>query len=553
MDYKFSFGLKRLTVIFMLVGLVGIAWGFWSAPTTVEQAIEKANSGHHGADSHGVHNGGHESSHAKDEYTHSEDGHESDSDRDLDDGENSEGDSDRDLDDGENSEADTEADTESDSDGDLDDDENSEADTESDYDKDLDRDQNSDDGYESDSNGYSHQDYEEDNHHEIHSEHQTNDHGSAHGDASSHGKHLLHQLQNKPWASVYVAGLFFFFIALGTLAFYAVQRASQAGWPIVLFRVMEGITAYVIPGGIIVLIILLFSVFGYNHMFVWMDPDVVAHDEIIQNKTWYLNTPGFVIRAIVILAGWGLYRYFSRKFSLRQDISNAIDITYHKRNFKLAAGFLVFYIVSVSVMSWDWLMSIDPHWFSTLFGWYVFASMFVSGITVIALVTIYLKSKGYLEFVNSSHIHDLAKFMFGISIFWTYLWFSQFMLIWYANIPEEVTYFITRLEDYKVPFISLLVLNFIFPVLVLMNTDFKRTNYIVVVTGLVIVIGHYLDVYNMVMPGTVLDHWSFGVTEIGAFLFFLGLFVHIIFRALEKAPLLAKGDPLVEESKRFHY
>ena len=288
-------------------------------------------------------------------------------------------------------------------------------------------------------------------------------------------------------------------------------------------------------------------------MFVWMDPDVVAHDEIIQNKTWYLNLLGFVIRAIVILAGWGLYRYFSRKFSLRQDISNAIDITYHKRNFKLAAGFLVFYIVSVSVMSWDWLMSIDPHWFSTLFGWYVFASMFVSGITVIALVTIYLKSKGYLEFVNSSHIHDLAKFMFGISIFWTYLWFSQFMLIWYANIPEEVTYFITRLEDYKVPFISLLVLNFIFPVLVLMNTDFKRTNYIVVVTGLVIVIGHYLDVYNMVMPGTVLDQWSFGVTEIGAFLFFLGLFVHIVFRALEKAPLLAKGNPLVEESRRFHY
>ena len=539
MNYKFPFGLKRLTIIFMLVGLVGIAWGFWSAPTTVEQAVEKANSGHHGTDSHEV-------------QSH---GNELDSDDDLDDDENSEGDNESDYDgdlyEGENSEGEDE----SDYDGDLYEGENSEGDNESDYDGDLDEGENYEGENESDSDGeeYTHQDYEEDNHHEIHSEHQANGHGSAHGDTSSHGKHLLYQLQNKPWASVYVAGLFFFFIALGTLAFYAVQRASQAGWPIVLFRVMEGITAYVIPGGIIVLIILLFSVFGYNHMFVWMDPDVVAHDEIIQNKTWYLNTPGFVIRAIVILAGWGLYRYFSRKFSMRQDHSEASDINYHKRNFKLSAGFLVFYIVSVSVMSWDWLMSIDPHWFSTLFGWYVFASMFVSGITVIALVTIYLKSKGYLEFVNSSHIHDLAKFMFGISIFWTYLWFSQFMLIWYANIPEEVTYFITRLEDYKVPFISLLVLNFIFPVLVLMNTDFKRTNYIVVVTGLVIVIGHYLDVYNMVMPGTVLDQWSFGVTEIGAFLFFLGLFVHIIFRALEKAPLLAKGNPLVEESKRFHY
>ena len=106
-------------------------------------------------------------------------------------------------------------------------------------------------------------------------------------------------------------------------------------------------------------------------------------------------------------------------------------------------------------MSWDWIMSIDPHWFSTLFGWYVFASMFVSGITAIALVTIYLKSQGYLELVNDSHIHDLGKFMFGISVFWTYFWFSQFMLIWYSNIPEEVTYFITRIEDYNITFFGM--------------------------------------------------------------------------------------------------
>ncbi|MCY3997934.1 MAG: quinol:cytochrome C oxidoreductase [Flavobacteriaceae bacterium] len=383
----------------------------------------------------------------------------------------------------------------------------------------------------------------------------TNHHQSASDKKShdNHGKHLLHQFQNKPWAAVYVAALFFFFIALGTLAFYAVQRASQAGWPIVLYRVMESISAYVIPGGIIVFIILLFSVFGANHMFVWMDPKVVEHDVIIQNKTWYLNINGFILRALVILLGWGLYRTFVRKFSLKQDQDVYLAMNYHRKNFRLSAGFLVFYILSVSVMSWDWLMSIDPHWFSTLFGWYVFASMFVSGITVIAIMTIYLKSRGYLEFVNNSHIHDLAKFMFGISIFWTYLWFSQYMLIWYSNIPEEVTYFISRFEDYQLPFLSLLILNFLFPVLVLMNTDFKRINYIVVVTGIVIVIGHYLDVFNMVMPGTVGDQWSLGFVEIGAFAFFLGLFILIVFRSLEKAPLLAKEDPFTEESKRFHY
>lgn len=204
-------------------------------------------------------------------------------------------------------------------------------------------------------------------------------------------------------------------------------------------------------------------------------------------------------------------------------------------------------------MSWDWIMSIDPHWFSTLFGWYVFASMFVSGITAIALITIYLKSKGLLEFVNDSHIHDLGKFMFGVSVFWTYLWFSQFMLIWYSNIPEEVTYFITRIEDYNITFFGMIAMNFLFPLLILMNSDYKRTNYFIIMAGIVIILGHYLDVFNMIMPSAVGDQWFIGIPEVGGFLFFLGLFIYIVFTALTKAPLLAKGDPFMGESERFHY
>jgi Ni/Fe-hydrogenase subunit HybB-like protein len=282
-----------------------------------------------------------------------------------------------------------------------------------------------------------------------------------------------------------------------------------------------------------------------------MDPEVVAHDKLIAGKTGYLNTPFFLARAVFFLAGWSLYRFFSRKFSLAQDESK--DISNHKKNFRISAGFLVFYIVTESIMAWDWIMSIDPHWFSTLFGWYVFASMFVSGITAIALITIYLKSKGYLEFVNDSHIHDLGKFMFGISVFWTYLWFSQFMLIWYSNIPEEVTYFITRIEDYNLPFFGMVVMNFIFPLLILMNSDYKRINYFIVMAGIVILLGHYMDVFNMIMPSAVGDQWFIGAAEIGGFLFFLGLFVFVVFKELTKAPLLAKGDPYMGESERFHY
>lgn len=392
-----------------------------------------------------------------------------------------------------------------------------------------------------------------DDHHGGHGEADAHAVADSHGGEhdASHDEHLLHQLQNKPWAALYVGAFFFFMISLGVLAFYAIQRAAQAGWSPLLFRVMEGITAYLVPGGIIVFVILVLSVMHLNHLFVWMDPEVVAHDALIQGKSGYLNPVFFLIRAAIFLGGWIFYREYSRKLSLKQDESN--DNSNFKLNFRWSAGFLVFYLVTESMMSWDWIMSVDPHWFSTLFGWYVFASMFVSGITVIAMVTIYLKSKGLLPDVNNSHIHDLAKFMFGISIFWTYLWFSQFMLIWYSNIPEEVTYYVTRIEDFKLPFFGMVAMNFLFPVLLLMNSDYKRINWFVVLAGIVILSGHYLDIFNMIMPATVGDQWSIGIAEIGAVLFFAGLFIFWIFKALASAPLQPTRNPFIEESRHFHY
>src|SRR6056297_3628336 len=339
-------------------------------------------------------------------------------------------------------------------------------------------------------------------HDEGHSDdtsHAAETHDGAHD--AAHDEHLLHQLQNKPWAALYVAAFFFMMISLGVLAFYAIQRAAQAGWSPLLFRVMEGITAYLVPGGIIVFVILLLSTLHMNHMFVWMDAETVAHDKLLQGKAGYLNPTFFLIRAAIFLGGWIFYRQYSRKLSLAQDESN--DNSNFVKNFRWSAGFLVFYLITESMMSWDWIMSVDPHWFSTLFGWYVFASMFVSGITVIAMVTVYLTSKGYLTEVNDSHIHDLA--------------------------------------------------NFIFPLLVLMNSDYKRINWFVIMTGIVVLFGHYLDIFNMIMPATVGDQWYIGLPEIGGILFFGGLFVYWVFTALTKAPLQPKRNPFIEESRHFHY
>ncbi|MDT0643375.1 quinol:cytochrome C oxidoreductase [Zunongwangia sp. F363] len=374
----------------------------------------------------------------------------------------------------------------------------------------------------------------------------------AHGEhgETAHYEHVLHQLETKPWSALFVSAFFFFMIALGALVFYAIQFAAQAGWSPVLFRVIEGITSYLLPGSIIVALIVIFA---GTHFFPWQNEELVSEDKILQAKSGYLNFPFFVIRAIIYIVGWNLYRFFSRKFSLEQARATGDDLRPYKKSFKGAVFFLLFFIVTESMMAWDWFMSMTPHWYSTLFAWYVFASMFVSAITVIALVTILLRRAGYLSFVNDSHLHDLAKFMFAFSIFWTYLWFGQFMLIWYANIPEEVTYFILRIQEYNLLFFGMLVLNFVFPILLLMNSDYKRLPIIITIAGLVILVGHYIDIYLLIMPSTVGANWFFGIAEIGGLLFFLGLFILVVGSGLAKESLYPKGNPFLKESEHYHY
>ncbi len=376
-------------------------------------------------------------------------------------------------------------------------------------------------------------------------------HGGEAAHDPAHLEHVLHFLQNKPWAALYVAALFFLLISLGVLAFYAINRAAQAGWAPILFRVMEGITGYLPVGALIFFILLVCSGLHLNHLFIWMDPQVVAHDTIIQGKTGYLNVPMFLVRAAVYLLGWIAYRQITRKLSLQQDV--ATDNRPFIKAFKWSAGFLVFFLVSESMMSWDWVMSVDPHWVSTLFGWYVFGSFITCAIATIILVTVTLKGQGYLEHVNDSHLHDLAKYLFGFSIFWTYLWFSQYLLYWYSNIPEEVTYFVTRLQNFESIVLGMLAINFLLPLLILVDSDIKRKPWVVGTMSVVILIGHYMDFFNMIMPATVGDQWSIGAAEIGSLLFFFGLFTYVTFYTLTKAPLVEKRHPLMGESEHFHY
>jgi len=358
------------------------------------------------------------------------------------------------------------------------------------------------------------------------------------------------------WANLLVNGFFFFAIALGALFFYALQYAAEVGWSSQIKRLFEGMYAYLPVGAIVLLFVFLGATLHWNHLYHWMDKSLIEeggdnYDVIIANKSSYLNPVFFWVRTIVYLAVFLLFARWFRKKSLEEDRIGGTSI--HKLMYKRGALFLVFFAVFSSTLSWDWIMSIDAHWYSTLFGWYVFSGMWVGAIIFATILALWLKSQGLLSKVNDSHIHDLGKWMFAISMLWSYLWVSQFLLIWYSNIPEEVTYFMERIQgEYKLPFLTMFFINFAIPFYVLIARDAKRNPVFLVLTGCVIFIGHFVDTYLLVIPGTMFNHNHVGFLEIGMFLGFLGLFIFVVLRAISKAPLVPVNHPFLNESENHH-
>jgi hypothetical protein len=196
-------------------------------------------------------------------------------------------------------------------------------------------------------------------------------------------------------------------------------------------------------------------------------------------------------------------------------------------------------------------MSIDAHWFSTIYGWYVFIGMFVTSLAFMILLIWFLKRAGYLAFIRTEHIHDLGKLLFAFSVFWTYLWFSQYLLIWYGHIPEETAYFIQRHESFRFIFFLNLVLNFVVPFFGLMRLEAKRKLSWMAGIAAIVMIGHWIDYYQMVMPGSAGEHAGIGVLEISMTVLYAGLFIFIVFRSLAASPLLDRNDPFLEESLQY--
>lgn len=357
--------------------------------------------------------------------------------------------------------------------------------------------------------------------------------------------------QTRFWAVLLQNSLFFLLISLASVFILSATSLAQAAWIVSFRRIPEAIGSIVWILGIIAGAIMLTLVWTDNfHIYHWLEKGNIPHNSLNTLKNFFLSKPFFTVWTIVVISLWGWLGVKIRQLSLKQDAEPKGSTKTYWKNFNVSAGFVFVFALSLaSTIPWLWIMSIDSHWFSTMFSWYTFASSFVSGMSMIMLWILYTKRHGYLEIVNDEHIHDVGKFMFAFSIFWTYLWFSQFMLIWYANIPEETVYFKIRMHGpYKFFYWLNIILNFVCPILILMPRPNKRNYFVVVLVAVLIIFGHWIDFYQMIMPGTVGANWKMGWFELGILAGFVGLVIYLVSNKLSKAPMVPQNHPFLKET-----
>ena len=376
----------------------------------------------------------------------------------------------------------------------------------------------------------------------------------------------------RTFANLLLMGYYFACVCMAGVFFCAVQYVAQAGWSASLIRVPQAM-AKTLPIAALILLVIVLSGLFMTHQVVneegktviapylyklWAIKDVAVkgsenYDPIIAGKASFLNIPFFLVRVGGFLALYSLFGYLLVKYSRSEDEIGGM--TNYNLSFKISCIFLVIFGFTTPIFAFDTIMSLEAHWFSTMFGWYNFAAMWVTGLATMALIIILLKENGYLEWVNENHIHNFGQLIFGFSIFWTYVWFAQFLLIYYANLPEEAVYFYKRWEPEFQPWWWLnIIINFLCPVLILMMRDTKRMFAVVKYVCILILLGHWLDYYLMIMPGTVGGEGrGFSFEEIGIAIGFVGVFTFSVSSALSKFKALApKNHPFLDESLHHH-
>lgn len=382
------------------------------------------------------------------------------------------------------------------------------------------------------------------------------------------------ELHTRFWSNYLHNTVFFTGIAFISLFTIAAFMTAYSGWHTVVKRIWEAYSLFLVVG--LVLMIPLFAgVYGhFHHLYHWAaegvtDPTSSHYDALLDGKSSFLNSGWYTFGTIIIVGFWIFIAFKLRSFSIDEDQQGDAQFAYHRKMRFWAALFLPLAAFSSAAMIWQWVMSIDAHWYSTMFAWYSTASWFVAAMALTILTIIFLKSKGFLDTVTTEHLHDLGKYVFAISIFWAYLWFSQYMLIWYANVGEETWYFKHRMDNYPALFYGNLILNFVLPFFILMRNSTKRKYGSLAFVAILVLFGHWIDFFLMIKPGAWINaHDAIGgidpgtvfrsgftipgLLEIGTFIGFLAGFTLFFMTRLEKASLTPANDPYLEESLHHH-
>jgi Ni/Fe-hydrogenase subunit HybB-like protein len=344
-------------------------------------------------------------------------------------------------------------------------------------------------------------------------------------------------------AGLLLANFYFVSLALAGLIFISVHNLGAAGWPVLLRRVPEAMSAYLPLGAAGAAAVAL----GARFFYPWAAPGAA---ESLGGKAAYLNVGMYALRAAVIWAFWLYFRHRLVGVSRDQDRTGGADSV--RRAAVASAGFLVAYALTFTVASVDWLMSLEPRWVSTLYPWFMFAGMFQGGLAALTILVVLLRRRGLFGSLNEHHLHDLGKYVFAFSCFWAYLWFCQYLLIWYANLPDETTHFVLRsTPGWKCLFWINPVLNFVLPFALLLPAKRKRRERTLLMGAGVVLVGRIWDLYMLIMPPVIGPRPRLGLAEPAAFVAAGALFLLAFDRAFAAAAPEPARDPYIDESRHF--
>jgi magnesium-transporting ATPase (P-type) len=353
--------------------------------------------------------------------------------------------------------------------------------------------------------------------------------------------------------SAYLIGMFFVLgLAVFGVAWLAMLYLSGADWSVTMRRIPEAMTAWLLPGSLLAMLVGL----GAHSLYHWSDAEAVAHDPLLAHKAPFLNMTMFTALVGVSLVLWIVFSLLLVRLSHRQDREGGIAPTRASRT--LSAAFLVVFAITLSVVSFYFLLSLDAHWFSTMFAVLVFTDVVQTGTAFVAIVAGSLVMAGMLRgFLNENHLHSLGKMVFATTGFWAYIYFCQYMLIWYANIPEETAYFLRRMDNGWLPYLLVLpLLKFVIPFLLLLPRDAKRNPRRLVPISALIVFAQFWELYLMVAPaighGDAAAHAHLPFVELATALGFLGAFTLVFGWFLGRHEPVPLKDPSLVECLHYH-